>query len=208
MPEQKRHGARPADGRPEAEHTAERARAASTTVSTVWGDLVFEPATPSGGPAPQRLEDGSELERLTASGRPRADRAAQFMPFAALRGYYELVEERKRVVEERHELTEEEAEALSRTVAEVRRGQIVRVTYYDRDAYTTMTGCVARIDLIGRELQVVKTRIALDDIRALAILSGDEGAAGRDATDDGAAGSGDVAGGGGTAAGAGHAFMT
>lgn len=30
--------------------------------------------------------------------RPRADRAQQFMPFAALKGYYDLIRERERVV--------------------------------------------------------------------------------------------------------------
>lgn len=106
----------------------------------------------------------------TASGRPRADRAAQFMPFAALRGYYELIRQQERVVEPRHELTPEEAESLSQVVAQVRRGDIVRVCFYDNDAYVTRTGCVARIDLIYRELVVVKTSIALDDIRTLEIV--------------------------------------
>ena len=31
--------------------------------------------------------------------RPRADRAQQFMPFAALKGYYDLIRERERVVD-------------------------------------------------------------------------------------------------------------
>ena len=31
--------------------------------------------------------------------RPRADRAQQFMPFAALKGYYDLIRERERVAE-------------------------------------------------------------------------------------------------------------
>ncbi len=106
----------------------------------------------------------------TASGRPRADRAAQFMPFAALRGYYELIRTRERVVEPRHELTEEEAVALSRVVAQVRRGDLVRAVHYDQDAYITTTGRVARIDLIYRTIQIVKTNISLDDVRELAIL--------------------------------------
>ena len=92
------------------------------------------------------------------------------MPFAALRGYYELVRQQQRVREPRHELTDEEAEALSRTVSQLRRGQVVRVVHYNRDAYETLTGCVARIDLVSRELMVVKTPIRLDDIRELSIV--------------------------------------
>lgn len=119
--------------------------------------------------APQQRGRG-EPPRTCASGRARADRAAQFMPFAALRGYYELVRQQQRVREPRHELTDEEAEALSRTVSQLRRGQVVRVVHYNRDAYETLTGCVARIDLVSRELMVVKTPIRLDDIRELSIV--------------------------------------
>ena len=103
----------------------------------------------------------------TANGQPRASRAAQFMPFAALTGYYELARQQERITEPRHELTEEEADALSRTMAQVRRGDLVRVTYYDWDCYKTISGMVARIDTVYRRLQVVKTTIPFDDIRSL-----------------------------------------
>lgn len=116
--------------------------------------------------------DGESGPARTASGQRRADRAAQFMPFAALTGYYELVRRQERVVQPRHELTEEEALALSRTMAQVRRGDMVRVTYYDWDCYRTVSGMVARIDPVYRRLQVVKTTIAFDDIRSLERVSG------------------------------------
>lgn len=92
------------------------------------------------------------------------------MPFAALRGYYELLRQEARVPEPRHELTEEEAAALSQVMARVRKRQLVRVRYYDRDAYVEMTGCVSQVDLVARELWVVKTKIPLDAISDLEIL--------------------------------------
>ena len=110
---------------------------------------------------------GEDAPAYTANGQPRASRAAQFMPFAALTGYYELARQQERIAEARHELTEEEAEALSRTMAQVRRGDLVRVTYYDWDCYKTISGMVARIDTVYRRLQVVKTTIPFDDIRSL-----------------------------------------
>ena len=51
--------------------------------------------------------------RLTANGAVRANRAAQFMPFAALTGYYELVRKQEISVEPKCELTEEKALELS-----------------------------------------------------------------------------------------------
>ena len=110
---------------------------------------------------------GEGAPSWTANGQPRANRAAQFMPFAALTGYYELARQQERIAEPRHELTEEEADALSRAMAQVRRGDIVRVTYYDWDCYKTISGMVARIDTVYRRLQVVKTTIPFDDIRSL-----------------------------------------
>ena len=96
--------------------------------------------------------------------RRHADRAAQFMPFAALTGYYDLVRERERVTEPRREPSEEEAARISTELAAVRRGQLVRVTHYDRDAYVTTEGIVTRVDPVARELTVVQRRISFDDI--------------------------------------------
>lgn len=96
--------------------------------------------------------------------RRHADRAAQFMPFAALTGYYDLVRERERVTEPRREPSEEEAARISAELASVRKGQLVRVTHYERDAYVTTEGIVTRIDLAARELTVVRRHISFADV--------------------------------------------
>ena len=67
-------------------------------VSSPWGDLHFEAVN-----APSPPEDGERGEpspkhaapARTSSGRARASRAAQFMPFAALTGYYDLIREQE-----------------------------------------------------------------------------------------------------------------
>ncbi len=86
------------------------------------------------------------------------------MPFAALRGYYELIRERERIVQPKHELTEEEALALSGKLSRVQRRTMVRITYYDGDAYATSCGMVSDIDVASRTITVVRTRIRFDDI--------------------------------------------
>ena len=115
----------------------------------------------------RKEEKGGRTPSYTANGRPRASRAAQFMPFAALTGYYDLARKQERIVEPKHELTEEEALALSHAIMQVKKGDLVRVTYYDWDAYRTVFGMVARIDTTFRRLQVIKTVIPFDDIRSL-----------------------------------------
>ena len=96
--------------------------------------------------------------------RRHADRAAQFMPFAALTGYYDLVRERERVTEPRREPSEEEEARISAELAAVRKGQLVRVTHYERDAYVTTEGVVTSMDPVARELTVVRRRIGFDDV--------------------------------------------
>ena len=111
--------------------------------------------------------------RPTEPPRPRidpADRARQFMPFAALRGYYDLVHSRERSVEPRHELTEEEAALLSEQVARLRKGDMVRVVRYDADAYVPVTGVVTQVETTLRELTVVKTKSPFEDIRSIELL--------------------------------------
>lgn len=95
------------------------------------------------------------------------DRAKQFMPFAALRGYYELVQQKERVVEPRRDLSDEEAEVLSWRLNHVKKGMLVKVRYYREDAYENAQGVVTRINPEYRQLTIVKTRIPFDDILSI-----------------------------------------
>jgi len=89
----------------------------------------------------------------------KADRAKQFMPFAALKGYYDLVREKEKIVSDRRELSEYRAELLSNKLLKVRRGMVIRVVYYHDDGYIKTEGMVSGIDLTLRILTVIKTKI-------------------------------------------------
>ena len=97
-------------------------------------------------------------------GRPKADRASQFMPFAALKGYYELIRTKERVVQPRHESTEEDQVRISSQLSGLNKGDVVRITYYDQDAYVTLQGAVAQVIPEYQTIQVVKTVIRFEDI--------------------------------------------
>ena len=120
----------------------------------------------------ERLADPEGRRRaadpgLTANGAARANRAAQFMPFSALTGYYELVRKQEITVEPKHDLTEEEAVRLSRILANVRRGDLLRVTYYDTYGYRTRIGIVDEVLPSFKKLKLRDATINLDDIRAI-----------------------------------------
>lgn len=93
-----------------------------------------------------------------------SDRAKQFMPFAALKGFYDLIRERERIVVPKHELTDDKAAELSEIIKSVEKGKMIKVIYYSDGEYVSAEGIVSRIDLELRKLTVVKTEIDLDDI--------------------------------------------
>lgn len=92
------------------------------------------------------------------------ERAKQFAPFAALKGYEEMIESAGVVVSERKTLSDERAEELSRRVVELKKGDMVKVVYYADGKYVTLTGMLSRLDETLRFLSVVKTTIKFDDI--------------------------------------------
>ena len=96
-------------------------------------------------------------------------RAKQFMPFAALRGYYAMVLAKNRVVEPRRELIGDAAERLSRKLALVKKGMMITVRFYRTDSYDTITGLVTRIDPDYRYITIVKTKIPFDDIADMSL---------------------------------------
>lgn len=93
------------------------------------------------------------------------------MPFAALKGYYELIRERERerVPEPLRELSEEEAAELSRRMVRVQRGSAVHVRHHDGEAYVMSAGIVTGIDAARRTLSVGRTAIPFDRIDGIAL---------------------------------------
>jgi hypothetical protein len=94
----------------------------------------------------------------------KVSRAKQFLPFATLKGYYDQIRERQRIIEPRRDLSEEENHLLSQKVTQVKKGMMIKIKYYHEDAYETFEGIVTHIDLVFRSLTLVKTKISLDDI--------------------------------------------
>ena len=99
----------------------------------------------------------------------KLDRAKQFMPFAALRGYYELIKQCEKIKEPKKELSEEEGELLSSKINTVKKNMLVKVTYYNDDSYKTLTGIVSDINTVIKTITIIKTKINFDDILDIVI---------------------------------------
>ena len=94
----------------------------------------------------------------------REDRAKQFMPFAALKGYPEALRKKEKIVVPRAELSEEYAEVLDRKLRKVKKKDIITVIYFYNGEYLKKTGMVSRIDETARVLKIVNTKIGFEDI--------------------------------------------
>lgn len=94
----------------------------------------------------------------------REDRAKQFMPFAALKGYPEALRKKEKIVVPRIEVSEDYAEVLNGKLRRVKKNSMITIIYFSNGEYLKKTGMVSRIDETARVLKIVNTKIRFDDI--------------------------------------------
>lgn len=95
------------------------------------------------------------------------NRAKQFVPFAALKGYEEALRAKEKIVVEKIELSEEKKEELDRKLHQIQKNDIITVVYFQKDEYIKLEGMVSRLDTDARILKIVNTRIPFEDIYEL-----------------------------------------
>lgn len=101
----------------------------------------------------------------------REDRAKQFMPFAALKGYPDALRKKEKIVVEKQELSDEYKEELDYKLRQIRKNDMVTVVYYCKNEYLKVTGMVSRIDETARVLKIVNTRISFEDLYEISQIS-------------------------------------
>ena len=85
----------------------------------------------------------------------RLQRAKQFMPFAALRGFEALLAAVARPKEAWVELSEDQIDELNTVLQSIRCGEWVRIVYYNKQKYTELIGVV---DMINEQLQILSVQ--------------------------------------------------
>lgn len=100
----------------------------------------------------------------------RLDRAKQFSPFAALKGYETALRAKERVLVPRIELPEEAQAELDRKLHMIAKGDLVTVVYFQHPdnseigEYLQITGRVSRLDANMKILQIEQIKINIEDI--------------------------------------------
>lgn len=92
------------------------------------------------------------------------DRAVQFGAFAALTGYYDIIEKRSEIIPRRRELSEDMAEILSETISHIKRGSEISVCHFTENGYVSTDGIVSDINFEKRFLVIDDKKILFDDI--------------------------------------------
>lgn len=95
------------------------------------------------------------------------NRAKQFVPFAALKGYEEALRAKEKIVVEKIELSEEKKAELDYKLHQIQKNDIITVVYFYKDEYLKIEGMVSRLDTDARILKIVNTKIPFEDIYEL-----------------------------------------
>ena len=82
----------------------------------------------------------------------RLQRAKQFMPFAALKGFETLLAAVAKPKEVQIELSEDQIDELNKILQTIHGGEWVRIVYYNKQRYTELIGAV---DRISAQIQII-----------------------------------------------------
>lgn len=101
--------------------------------------------------------------------RPHPNRARQFLPFAALKGFSETAHLKEATLEKQRELTPAEAVILSHRVSNLRRGDTVSVQFFEAGSHRQTVDTVLWVDLAAKILRLKNMTLAFGQITAIAV---------------------------------------
>ncbi len=101
----------------------------------------------------------------------REERAKQFAPFAALKGYEEALWEKERIMVRNVELSEDAKEELDRQLSSVSTGDLVKIVYKKDDGFLETEGVVSIINRDSAYLKIIYTKIDFCDIYSISTES-------------------------------------
>ena len=101
---------------------------------------------------------------------PIAQRAKQFSPFAALKGFDEALSYKEKIFLQKPDFSEEMFEELNLKFHEAEKNKKITVTYFSDGEYIDYTGIVTKKDIENRTITIDKNVFLLDDILDIILL--------------------------------------
>jgi len=100
----------------------------------------------------------------------RSERAKQFMPFSALKRFSEELEKAEKILCEKRELLDDEAEEINRQLSNIETGSKIEIEYYSLGEYVKIIGMVEKTDKIFRTIRVDGIDIKIPNIASVKII--------------------------------------
>lgn len=95
---------------------------------------------------------------------PVSQRAKQFAPFAALKGFEEAIEKKEKMFLPKPEFSDEMAQKLDEDLKMIQNGQKITVTYYYDGEYFDISGIVKKPDAFYKTLTLDESTLLIEDI--------------------------------------------
>lgn len=92
------------------------------------------------------------------------DRARQFLPFDALKGFREMLLFVEKQKLEKKEFSSDFLNVLNEKLNSLKKGMNIKVTYFYELNYIETCGIVKKVDTVNQTLILLNTKINFDDI--------------------------------------------
>lgn len=98
------------------------------------------------------------------------DRAKQFLPFEALKGFKEAIRMLENKGDTKKELSEDKANDINKVLQKLEKNNLVKVKYYYLTEYIEVISNFLKIDEINKILYLKDTKINIEDIISINII--------------------------------------
>ena len=98
------------------------------------------------------------------------DRAKQFLPFDALKGFREALKQKEKNIENKKELWEFKEDEINENLKMIKKDMLVKVSYYYNLEYIEVVGKIKMIDRTNKKLIILNSIISFDNIFFIEII--------------------------------------
>jgi hypothetical protein len=101
----------------------------------------------------------------------RLDRAKQFMPFDALKGFREALLEKEKIMDSKVLLSEEQFNYLNDVILSIDIGSTILVTFYSNNKYIDKIFTIKKLSIDKNKIVLNDYKILLSDIKNIKIIN-------------------------------------
>ncbi len=98
------------------------------------------------------------------------DRAKQFLPFDALKGFREAISTMEEIHESKKDLSIDELNDLDKKIKSIKKNDLIKVKYFYDDQYIETIDTLKKVDNVFKRLILKNSKISFDDIMDIELI--------------------------------------